>query len=151
MVHNFKDFPELTNNQMTIYYFESPHKQITDDFTARVVKVTDGDTIKVEWRDRDFNFPIRFANIAAPESKEAGGIESRDWLANRILGKEVEVVIDNKNRVGKWGRLLGLIMEGGQDIGEESIFMGHSVEWGARSEGKIPDIGKKLEENEWLS
>jgi len=48
MAHDFKKFPELTNNQMQIYYFESPHKQITEDFKARVVDVHDGDTIKVE-------------------------------------------------------------------------------------------------------
>ena len=51
MAHDFKNFPELTNRQMQVYYFESPHKQVTEDFRGRVIKVTDGDTIRVEWED----------------------------------------------------------------------------------------------------
>ena len=48
MAHDFKTFPELTNNKMEIYYFESPHRQILEDFEGEVVKVTDGDTIHVK-------------------------------------------------------------------------------------------------------
>jgi endonuclease YncB( thermonuclease family) len=68
-MHNFKDFPELTNAQMSDFYFDSPHKQITADFRALVVKVHDGDTItlRVEWRN--FDFPLRFLDINAPELK----------------------------------------------------------------------------------
>ena len=61
MAHDFKLFPELTNRQMQEYYFQSPHKQITENFAAKVVKVTDGDTIRVEVDFRDFDFPIRIA------------------------------------------------------------------------------------------
>ena len=32
------------------YYFESPHRQITESFDARVNRVIDGDTIEVEIR-----------------------------------------------------------------------------------------------------
>ncbi len=78
--HDFKRFPELTNSQMQIYYFESPHKQITEPFMAKVVKVTDGDTIRVTWAERDFNFPIRMAEIAAPELDERGGLDSQKFL-----------------------------------------------------------------------
>ena len=84
MAHDFKKFPELTNNQMQIYYFESPHKQILENFEGEVVKVTDGDTIRVETDFRDFSFPIRFSNILAAELDEPGGIESQSCL-NAIL------------------------------------------------------------------
>lgn len=130
MAHDFKSFPELTNNQMQFYYWDSPHKQITEGFMARVERVKDGDTIDVSWSERDFIFPIRMADIGAPELKEIGGIESRDWLKNRIEGKEVYVRIDPYNRVGKWGRLLGTIELGGINIGLESVLMGHSVKLG---------------------
>ena len=53
MAHDFKQFPELTNSQMVMYYFQSPHKQITEPFEAKVVKVTDGDTIRVLWAERE--------------------------------------------------------------------------------------------------
>jgi len=121
MEHNFKQFPELTNSQMQLYYFESPHKQILEGFNAKVVGVHDGDTIRVKWTERDFDFPIRFSNILAAEMNEEGGKESQSWLESQILGEEVEIVINKKNRVGKWGRLLGQVRHKGFDMGELSI------------------------------
>jgi len=137
MAHNFKRFPELTNAQMRIYYFESPHKQITEDFTATVTKVHDGDTIRVKWSERDFDFPVRFGNTAAPELNEEGGTEARDWLEERILGKEVLIEVSPK-RVEKWGRLLGKVIHGGQDVGDEEVMLGFAKSWAQRKEGSIP-------------
>ena len=119
MAHDFKRFPELTNNQMNLYYFDSPHQQIAEDFWAKVEKVHDGDTIRVSVPFRDFSFPIRFSNIMAKELSE-GGHAGRDFLAKLILGAEVEIILDKK-RVGKYGRLLGRVMHKGFDIGEEMI------------------------------
>ena len=147
MVHDFKRFPELTNSQMQIYYFESPHKQIVDDFTAKVVKVTDGDTIRVGCDFRDFDFPIRLSNIAAPELKE-GGANSQSWLEDEILGENVYVIVDKDNRVGKWGRLLGEIISDGVNINQESIRAGHSVSWDARKSSGFQDFFKTLEARE---
>lgn len=144
MAHDFKKFPELTNNQMTMYYFESPHKQIVDDFTAKVVKVTDGDTVRVEWDERDFSFPVRFIDTAAPELNEGGGVESKKWLEGRVLNEDVEVRIDPHNRVGKWGRILGALFLAGLSISDESIFTGNAVPWDERKDGKLPDIDKEL-------
>ncbi len=131
MAHDFKQFPELTNSQMQIYYFESPHRQITEPFMAKVVKVTDGDTIRVTWEERDFNFPIRFAELAAPELDEAGGIESQSWLESMILDEEVEI-IPTKMRVEKWGRLLANVIFLGLDVSRQSIENGHAVSWANR-------------------
>lgn len=146
MVHDFKTYPELTNSQMDIYYFQSPHKQITESFEALVVKVHDGDTITVEVDFRDFTFPVRFAEIAAPELKEQGGKESQSWLEKKLLNKKVYIEIDPKDRVGKWGRILGNIIFRGMDIGEESIVNGFAVSFTDRNSGRIPDFGKALDE-----
>ena len=127
MAHDFKNFPELTNNQLQIYYFDSPHKQITEDFTAKVVNVHDGDTIRVKWRERDFDFPVRLAHIAAPELKEEGGKESQSWLEKQIMGEEVDIVIDPNNRVGKWGRIIGEIIFMGININQMSMDMRFSI------------------------
>lgn len=139
-MHDFDRFPELTNGQMSSEYFNSPHKQILEDFIAVVTKVIDGDTVKVKWSERDFEFPIRFIDIAAPEKKEPGGLESLAWLSNLILGEEVYVRIDPKNRVEKWGRILGYLTHAGVSVGEMSKINGHSVSWGLRSDGMIPEL-----------
>ncbi len=142
--HDFKKFPELTNNQMDIFYFDSPHRQITEDFTARVIKVTDGDTIRVDWNERDFDFPIRIANLAAPELKERGGIESQAWLEDLILGKEIDIV-PTKTRVEKWGRLLAYIVHEGENINDASVRDGHGVSWDDRDQAPFPNIDAELE------
>jgi len=132
MAHNFKLWPELTNNQMQFYYFESPHKQIMEDFRAKVVKVTDGDTVRVRCDFRDFDFPIRFIDTAAPEMNEPGGKESRSWLESQVFGEEVNILINPRLRVGKWGRIIGRIMLMGMDINQMSIDNGFAVRWADR-------------------
>ena len=127
MVHDFKRFPELTNNQMNLYYFDSPHQQIAEDFDAKVVKVHDGDTVTLEVSWRDFTFPLRMSNLMAAELNEEGGIRSRNHLKDLIEGAMVEVIINKMNRVGKYGRLLGEIRHKGFDIGTQMIEEGFAV------------------------
>jgi endonuclease YncB( thermonuclease family) len=144
MPHDFNQFPELTTSQLDLYYFQSPHRQILEDFSAEVVKVHDGDTVTLRWNERDFDFPLRFINIAAPELSEVGGNESRDWLENMVLGTMVDIKMTRRNRVDKWGRLLGNLVHHGRDMGEESMLMGHSTSWSNRADGLIPDFQTEL-------
>lgn len=148
MTHDFKRFPELTNQQLDLYYFESPHKQIFEDFTALVVSVHDGDTISVRWDERDFDFPIRISNISARELHEndkrdtsnqmtMSGKDSQKWLENIILNEEVTIKINPKNRVGKFGRLLGQVIFMGRDMGEEAILFGAASSWKQKNDGAI--------------
>ena len=125
--HDFIRFPELTNAQMGLYYFDSPHQQIMEDFDAKVLRVVDGDTIRVTVPWRDFDFPIRISNLMAAELNERGGVRSRDHLRGLIEGKTIEVIINKANRVGKWGRLLGEVRERGFDIGQQMIEEGFAV------------------------
>lgn len=149
MAHDFKAFPELTNTQMQFYYFESPHKQITEDFRAHIVKVIDGDTVKVSVNFRSFEFPVRFLGINAPEMSE-GGEQSKRWLKSKIEGLEVDIQIDGENRVGKYGRLLGNIIANGMNVNNESIRAGMATEFKNRNEGKLPNINKELGIKKWL-
>ena len=147
MAHDFRKFPELTNSQMDIYYFDSPHEQIFENFTAKVVKVTDGDTIRVLWDRRDFDFPVRLMDINALEMGE-GGEESQSWLERQILGKDVEILINPDRRVEKWGRLLGYVMLKGVDVGNESVREGMSKPWALRGDGLIPGLERQLRGSE---
>ena len=128
---------------MDFYYWDSPHKQIFENFEAKVVKVVDGDTIIVSCDFRNFNFPIRFLNTNAPEMNEGGG-EAKSWLEDLILHEDVEIIIDKKQRVGKWGRLLGVIFHDGININKEIINAGMSTTFDARHEGQIQNIDKVL-------
>ena len=129
-MHNFKEFPELTNAQMDLYYWDSPHKQIQGDFNATVVRVIDGDTIEVKWDERDFNFPVRLDFIDAPEKDESGGTRSTNWLEREIEGEDVLIKINPHNRIGKFGRIIGEIIHLGRSINQLSLDFNYSVPFG---------------------
>ena len=112
---------------MNLYYFDSPHQQIAEDFDAKVVNVHDGDTVTLEVGFRDFTFPLRMSNLMAAELNEEGGIRSRNHLKNMIEGAMVEIIINKMNRVGKYGRLLGEVRYKGFDVGQQMIQDGFAV------------------------
>lgn len=145
--HDYKNYPELTNTEMEELQFTTPHKQITEDFYCEVVKVHDGDTITVRTDFRDFDFPIRLLDIDAPELSE-GGEETREWLKQKILNEEVQILIDPKQRVGKYGRLLGRVFYIGMDIGQEELYLGLAKPFGKKNEGEIKPISLILKEGE---
>lgn len=134
MAHDFKQFPELTKTQMEMYYFDSPHKQVPESFTAKVVSVHDGDTVRLYWKERDFTFPLRLLNIDSPELNEQGGQRCQKWLENLIFNQEVDIIVDPDHRVEKWGRLLGEILFMGMNINELSLIEGMSVPFERRGE-----------------
>lgn len=147
--HDYKQFPELTNRQLNEFGFTSPHVQITEDFDATIVKVHDGDTVTLKTDFRDFTFPLRFLDINAPEMN-AGGEEARDWLRGQVLNEDVRIIIDRKNRVGKYGRLLGKVISRGLDIGEAEIRIGLATPFG-QDTGELPKLDKTFRLNQWFT
>ncbi len=146
--HDYKKYPELTNKEMEMFQFTSPHVQITEDFDATVIKVHDGDTITLRTGFRDFAFPLRLLGIDAPEMN-AGGETARDWLRSKILGETVYIEIDKEQRVGKWGRLLGRVIYAGMDVGEEQIYLGLVKPFEERGE-EIKNLEKIFSIKKWL-
>lgn len=147
--HDFKKFPELTNQQLQVFGFTSPHVQITGDFYAEVVKVIDGDTVRLRTNFRDFDFPLRLLGIDAPELNE-GGQEAKDYVKRRCEGEEVQVLIDPQNRVDKFGRLLGKLFKNGTDIGDDEIRLLLALPFERRFEGQLPNMNKELRVEKWL-
>lgn len=151
MARDWINFPELRNSEISELYFESPHKQIFEDFFAICVKVIDGDTIRLRWDERDFDFPLRMLGTDAPEMNEEGGEESQKWLEDLILNEKVMIVIDRNQRVGKFGRLLGNVFHRGINLNEDSIRSGFAKPFDQRNEAKLPDLNKELRIENWLS
>ncbi len=147
--HDYKKFPELTNKQIEEFGFTSPHKQIEEDFEAEVVKVHDGDTITLFTTFRDFEFPLRLLDIDAPEMN-AGGSVARDWLRGRILGQLVNILIRTKNRVDKYGRLLGSVFYKGIDVGEEELRLGLATTFENRRQDELPNLDKMFSIKQWF-
>ena len=121
--HDYEKYPELTNNELADFAFTSPHPQITEDFDAFVTKVHDGDTVTLRVGFRSFDFPLRFLDVDSAEMNNGGEV-ARDWLKGKIEGREVRVLIDKNNRVGKYGRLLGRVFFNGMNMGMEEVRLG---------------------------
>lgn len=147
--HDYTNFPELTNTQLEVLRFTSPHHQITEDFDALVVKVHDGDTITLRTSFRDFDFPLRFLDIDAPELSE-GGQEARDFVKGRIEGENVRVLIDRNQRVGKYGRLLGKVLHMGTIVSEDLLRLGLTQEFGKKDAHKLPKLDKIFRMEQWF-
>ena len=85
------------------------------NYKAVVTRVYDGDTITVDF-DLGLGIwckgqKIRLYGIDTPElrgSERKAGLESRDWLREKILDKTVYIKTI-KDRKGKYGRWLGEI------------------------------------------
>ena len=148
--HDFNEYPELTNAQLEQLQFLSPFTQITQDFSAVVVKVVDGDTIRVRTDFRDFDFPIRFLEIDSPEMNEPGGKEAKEWLKTQIEGENVEVLIDKSNRVDKYGRLLGKIMHKGIDVADVEMQLGYAFKFGDKHKHIVPNFDSIVRIEQWL-
>lgn len=93
-------------------------------YKAEVIKVYDGDTITV---DIDLGMgvwlraqKIRLANINTPEirgDEREEGLKSRDWLRDKILGKEI-FLKTIKDKKGKYGRWLGEVWLNEENVNE---------------------------------
>jgi endonuclease YncB( thermonuclease family) len=90
------------------------------DFTGKVVKISDGDTItvldhyKVQHR-------VRLTGIDAPERKQAFGSRSRQSLGKLVFSKTVTVKTNKRDR---YGRVLGKVLINGIDVNKEQIRRG---------------------------
>jgi micrococcal nuclease len=85
-----------------------------------VTRVSDGDTIWVQ-DAKGLRHKIRMLDIDAPESTQAFGGESTARLKSLIGGKQVKVTYSETD---KYGRLLGTVWLGGEDVNLKMVAEG---------------------------
>lgn len=100
-------------------------------FTGKVVKVSDGDTIKVLHGDTKYS--IRLAEIDAPERKQVFGEVSKLALTDKIFGKDVKIEWEKKDR---YGRIIGQVYLEQRWINKEMVFEGYAWHYKAFSKSK---------------
>lgn len=66
-------------------------------YLATVTRVADGDTLTVRNRD-GASHKIRMHAVDAPELNQAGGEQSKRWLTEQVMNKEVKIVVNNTDR-----------------------------------------------------
>jgi len=89
---------------------------------GQIIEVYDGDTATLLTPD-NVKYKVRFYGIDAPEAAQDGGIDSRDALREKILGKEVTVLVAATDR---YGRAVGKVMLGGRCVNQEMVAEGRA-------------------------
>ena len=92
----------------------------TDSFTAKVIKITDGDTIVVLTEDKK-QVKIRLEGIDCPESNQDFGNRAKQLVSDLCFGKEVTIVKTGEDR---FGRTLAFVFAGDVNINKELIKQG---------------------------
>lgn len=99
----------------------SAHGQ--DVFTARVTRVSDGDTLWVRPESGGARLKLRLEGIDAPEICQAGGDASRAALHALTLHRILEVKIRAQD---DYGRGLARLTFQGKDIGAQMVLAGQA-------------------------
>ena len=98
-----------TNRSMSVSY---PVEDFTGNTAYKVVRVIDGDTVKIDYNSRLTN--VRLIGVDTPEtvhpskSVEVYGKEASDFTKNLLLGESVYLRFDT-DRTDTFGRLLAYV------------------------------------------
>ena len=98
---------------------------------GKVVGVTDGDTIKILTPKRQ-QIKVRLYGIDAPEKKQPYGAAAKQYLADLVAGKTVQIEEHGKDR---YKRVLGIVYFDGKDVNEILVLNGYA--WAFTKYSKI--------------
>ena len=99
------------------------------DFTAKVLRVVDGDTVHVE-DEAGKKFKVRLTGIDAPEKNQSYGLASTYHLRELLLNKIV--FLKSKPRKGmpysvdRYNRVLAKIILDGRDVNLSQVLSGYA-------------------------
>ena len=91
----------------------------TQDFTAKCVGVSDGDTITVLLGTEQMK--IRLEGIDAPETGQDFATRAKQFTSGLVFGKHVHILPKEKDR---YGRLVARVRVEGKDVSLELVKAG---------------------------
>ena len=112
-----------------------------NDIQGKVVKVADGDTITI-LDSENKQIKIRLYGIDAPEKAQDFGKISRNYLAELVVGKTIDVIVIN---IDRYSRSVGRIKIDDKEVAEDMLKAG--LAWVYTYYCKIPkcEYWKELE------
>lgn len=126
---------------LAVYILVAPLTSFAESFSAKVVRVIDGDTVQVY--NGTTNTRIRLYGIDAPESKQAFGQKAKQTMI-QLAANQVVDIQDHGQDV--YGRMLGTIYLNNQDL--NAVMVAEGMAWAYRYQGRltVPQYGY-LEQN----
>lgn len=116
-------------------------------FDAKVIRVSDGDTITVRSEQTCFTgencrygklqYRIRLAEIDTPESDQPYGQQATDALSALVAGKTIKIEQTDKDR---YGRIIANLYVNGVWVNQELVRDGHA--WVYRQYSRSPELYK---------
>lgn len=122
--------------------------KVVEEFSGKVIGVTDGDTIKVLVNKETVT--VRLEGIDAPESGQSYGKKSKEALAEIVAGKTVTV---KKTGTDKYKRTLGIVIVGDADANAKMIEDGWAWHFKKYNDeerlAKLEDAARKAKRGLW--
>jgi endonuclease YncB( thermonuclease family) len=122
--------------------------KVVEEFSGKVIGVTDGDTIKVLVNKESVT--VRLEGIDAPESGQSYGKKSKEALAEIVAGKTVTV---KKTGTDKYKRTLGIVMVGDADANAKMVEDGWAWHFKKYNDeerlAKLEDAARKAKRGLW--
>nr|BFF37374.1 hypothetical protein BACT7_22360 [Tenacibaculum mesophilum] len=110
--------------------------KVPKEFSARVIGVVDGDTVKVLYQNKPIH--IRLEHIDCPEKGQPYSTTAKQFVSNKIFGKTVKVV--NKGK-WHWNRLIAEIyFDNHQNINKSLVKKGLAMHFKKYSKSKEYDL-----------
>lgn len=97
---------------------------ISETLVGTISYVSDGDTLHL--KTYTGKYKIRFYGIDAPESTQEYGLESKFFVLDRVLRKQVKVEVTDTD---KYGRKIGQIYYGNRKYLNEEIVRTGNAWW----------------------
>src|SRR5438128_2499905 len=98
----------------------APLQVSAEQFTGKVVGLSDGDTLSVLWEGKAV--PVRLYGVDVPEKAQAFGTQARLFLSELVFPQPVTVAIRDTDR---YGRLVGEVrLPDGRSLNQELVRAG---------------------------
>ena len=112
----------------------APGPERTSRNVCRVIRIVDGDTLRVWYQDEDQ--PVRLLRVDTPERGERGYREATEALTELIQGGEVRLEFESQKR-DSFGRLLCYVFVHELNVNVEMVRRGWSEFYTKHGEGKF--------------
>ncbi len=107
----------------------------------KVIKVGDGDTITVQDIQTYEKFKVRLYGIDAPESDQRSGTQSKQFLSDQILNREVILDIKNTDRYKRKVAVIYL-----NDVNVNELMVKEGWAWWYQAYAKKDLVYKELQD-----